>query len=112
LIDAYRWIDKLSALESPHWGDMLITLKGRQMRLLSCFLALTLSTSAVLAADVGPLSPGAPAGVKRAQWSGNTILYVALGAAAIAGIAIAASSGDGAAPTPAPPATTTTTTTV
>ena len=80
------------------------------MRLLSSFLALTLSTSAVLAADVGLLSPGAPAGVKRAQESGNTLLYVALGAAAIAGIAIAVSQDDDAAPTPAPPATTTTTT--
>jgi hypothetical protein len=80
------------------------------MRLLSSFLVLALSTSAVLAADVGPLSPGVPAGVKRAQMSGNTILYVALGAGAIAGIAIAASSGDDAKPTPAPPTTTTTTT--
>ena len=79
------------------------------MRLLSSFLALTLSTSAVLAADVGPLSPGAPAGVKHAQESDNTILYVAIGAAVIAGIAIAASSGDDAAPTPAPPTTTTST---
>jgi len=80
------------------------------MRLLSSFLALTLSTSAVLAADVGPLSPGAPAGVKRAQTSDNTILYVGLGAGVIAVIAIAASGDDDAAPTPAPPATTTTTT--
>jgi len=81
------------------------------MRLLSSFLALALSTSAVMAADVGPLSPGAPAGVKKAAMEGNTLLYIALGAGAIAGIAIAASSGDDAAPTPAPPATTTTTTT-
>jgi hypothetical protein len=82
------------------------------MRLISSFLALTLSTSAVLAADAGQLSPGAPAGVKRAQMEGNTILYVAIGAAAIAGIAIAASSGDDASPTPAPPTTTTATGTV
>jgi hypothetical protein len=82
------------------------------MRLISSFLALALSTSAVLAADVGQLSPGAPAGVKRAQMEGNTILYVAIGAAAIAGIAIAASSGDDASPTPAPPTTTTATGTV
>jgi hypothetical protein len=54
------------------------------MRLLSALMALALSTSAVLAADVGPLSPGAPAGVKRAQASDNTILYAALGAGAIA----------------------------
>lgn len=80
------------------------------MRLLSSFLALTLTASAALAAD--PLPPGAPAGVKAAQMEGNTILYVALGAAAIAGIAVAVSSGDDAAPTPAPPATTTSTGTV
>ena len=82
------------------------------MRLISSFLALALSTSAVLAADGTPLSPGAPAGVKRAQMEGNTLLYVAIGAAAIAGIAIAASSGDDASPTPAPPTTTTSTGTV
>jgi hypothetical protein len=83
------------------------------MRLTSAFLALTLSTSAALAADVRPLSPGMPAGVKHAQeiGEGNTLLYIALGAAVIAGIAIAASSDDNAAPTPAPSTTTTTTTT-
>jgi hypothetical protein len=82
------------------------------MRLISCFLALALSTSAALAGDVGPLAPGAPAGVKHAQDVGsNTILYVALGAAAIAGIAIAASSGDDAKPSPAPSTIATTTTT-
>jgi hypothetical protein len=82
------------------------------MRLLSSFLALTLSASAALAGDVGPLSPGAPAGVKRAQISGETALYIALGVGVIAGIAIAASDGDDAKITPAPPTTTTTTGTV
>jgi hypothetical protein len=82
------------------------------MRLLSSFLALALSTSTVLAANIGPLSPGAPAGVKRAQMDDNTILYVALGAAIIAGIAVAATSGDDSPANPAPPTTTTTTTTV
>jgi len=82
------------------------------MRLLSSFLALALSTSAALAGDVGTLSPGTPAGVKHAQEIGhNTILYVLLGAAAIAGIAVAASSGSNAAPAAAAPTTTTTTTT-
>ena len=79
------------------------------MRLLSSFLALALSTSAALAGDVGPLSPGAPAGVKRAQASDNTVLYVLLGAAVVAGIAVAASSGSDASPTPAAPTTTTST---
>jgi hypothetical protein len=82
------------------------------MRLLSSFLALTLSTSAVLAADVSPLSPGAPAGVKGAQISGQTVLYAGLGAGLIAIIAIAASGDDDAAPTPAPPTTATSTGTV
>ena len=78
------------------------------MRLLSSFLALTLATSTALAAEVGPLSPGAPAGVKRAQTSDNTLLYIAGGAAVIAGIAIAVSQDDDTSPTPAPPTTTTT----
>jgi hypothetical protein len=79
------------------------------MRLLSSFLALALSTSAALAGDVGPLSPGAPAGVKQAQMSDNTLLYVVLGAAVVAGIAVAASSGSDAAPAAPSPTTTTTT---
>jgi len=78
----------------------------------SGILALALSASGVLAAgsDV-PLAPGHPAGLKQAEgMSGNTILYVALGAGAIAGIALAVS-GDDAAPAKAPTTTTTTTTT-
>jgi hypothetical protein len=87
---------------------------GHNMRLLSSFLALALSTSAALAADVGPLSPGAPAGVKHAQdYDSNTTLYILLGAAAVAGIAVAASSGGGSsAPAAAPPVVATTTSTV
>jgi hypothetical protein len=57
------------------------------MRISSTFVALALSTSAALAADVGPLPPGAPAGVKHAQSSDNTILYSVLGAGAVAFIA-------------------------
>lgn len=81
------------------------------MRLISCVLALTLSASAALAGDLGPLPAGAPAGVKRAEMSDNTLIYLGVGAAVIAGIAIAASSGDDAAPAPAPTTTVTTTTT-
>lgn len=82
------------------------------MRLISLALAFSLTTSAAFAGNAGPLSVGAPAGVKQAQMEGNTVLYVLLGAAVIAGIAIAASSGsNGSPPTPAPPATTTTSTT-
>ena len=63
------------------------------MRLLSTFVALALSTSAALAGDVGPLSPGAPAGVKNAQAGDNTILYSVLGAGAVAYIAYVISNG-------------------
>jgi N-acetylneuraminic acid mutarotase len=79
------------------------------MRLVSPFIALALFTSSALAADVSPLSPGTPAGVKKAAMEGNTLLYVGLGAAAIAVIAIVASDGDDAKVTPAPPTTTTST---
>ena len=63
------------------------------MRLLSSFLVLALSTSAALAGDMGPLSPGTAAGVKHAQASGNIVLWGAVGAAAIAGFAIALTGG-------------------
>ena len=82
------------------------------MRILSPFLALALALSAstAIAADVAPLSPGAPAGVKPAQDVGvgnNTWLYVGIGAAVIAGIVLAASGGDDDEVTPVVPATTT-----
>jgi len=54
------------------------------MRISSTIVALALSTSAALAADLGPLPPGAPAGVKHAQSSDNTIIYSVLGAGALA----------------------------
>ena len=74
------------------------------MRLLSCFLAFALSTSAALAGD--PLSPGAPAGVKRAQMSDSTILYGALGVGAVAGFIVALTSGSNSGPAQAAPTTT------
>ena len=58
------------------------------MRLLSSLLALALSASAVMAGEVAPLSPGHPAGVKRAQAENNMPLYVLAGTAVLAGIAI------------------------
>lgn len=76
------------------------------MRLLSSFLALALSTSAALAGDVGPLSPGAPAGVKRAQMSESNILYAALGVGAIAGFVVALTNGSNSGPVVAAPSTT------
>ena len=63
------------------------------MRLLSSFMALALSASAAMAGDLGPLSPGAPAGVKQAQQSDNTILYSVLGAGAVAFIGVVVSNG-------------------
>ena len=74
------------------------------MRLLPSFLALALSTSAALAGD--PLSPGAPAGVKRAQMSDSTILYGALGVGAVAGFIVALTSGSNSGPVQAAPTTT------
>jgi|GEM_PF-4633399 len=74
------------------------------MRLLSSFLALALSTSAALAGD--PLSPGAAAGVKRAQQSDNIILYGALGAGAVAGFIVALTSGSNSGPVQVAPTTT------
>jgi hypothetical protein len=76
------------------------------MRLLSTFLALALTTSTALAGDVGPLSPGAPAGVKRAQMSDSTILYAALGVGAIAGFVVALTSGSNSGPAVSAPTTT------
>ena len=77
-----------------------------------CLLVSFLVSSVAQAADVGPLAVGKPAGVRHAQDVGlgdNTLLYVALGAAVIAGIAIAASSGDDNKPTQQQVTTTTTT---
>ena len=78
----------------------------------SSLLVSFLLSSVAHAADVGALAPGKPAGVRQAQDVGedNTLLYVALGAAAIAVIAIAASSGDDSKPVQAPVASTTGTT--
>jgi hypothetical protein len=75
------------------------------MRLLSSFLALALSTSGALAADVSPLSPGTPAGVKQAQMDGPP-LYILAGAGALAiGIALIASDHSNGAPTGGPSGT-------
>lgn len=74
------------------------------MRLLSSFLALALCTSAALAGE--PLSPGAPAGVKRAQMKDSTILYGLLGVGAVAGFIVALTSGNNSGPAVAAPSTT------
>ena len=76
------------------------------MRLLSSLFALALSTSTALAGDISPLSPGAPAGVKRAQTSDSTVLYALLGAGAVAGFIVALTSGSNSGPAVAAPTTT------
>lgn len=72
------------------------------MRLLSTFVALALSASTAMAGDLGPLSPGAPAGVKHAQESDNTVLFSVLGAGAVAAIAFVVSSGGSTTLSPVP----------
>lgn len=74
------------------------------MKLLTSVLALTLSVSAALAGE--PLSPGAPAGIKKAQASDSTLLYGALGAGAIGGFIVALTSGSNSGPAVAAPTTT------
>ena len=76
------------------------------MRLLSSVLALALSVSAALAGEVGSLSPGSPAGIKKAQLSDCSILYGALGAGAIAGFVVALTSGSNSGPAVSAPTTT------
>ena len=80
------------------------------MRLLSTFMALALSASTAMAGDLGPLPPGAPAGVKHAQEADNTILFGVLGAGAVALIAYAVAQGGSTTLSPQvvqPPSTTT-----
>lgn len=81
------------------------------MRLISAALALTLTSSAALAADTGHLAAGAPAGVKQAQESNGKIVAFGLGALALGVIIAALSQDDDTPATPAAPTTTTTTTT-
>jgi len=59
-------------------------------------LATSLVSSAVLAAEVGPLSPGKPAGVKQAELS--TTSWVLIGTGAVAAIAIGVASSSNGAP--------------
>ncbi len=63
-------------------------------------LSSTLIASAALAADVGPLAPGKPAGVKQAQV--GTTGWVLIGAGVFAAIAIAVASDSNGSPTKGP----------
>ena len=79
------------------------------MRIVSLVLALTLSASAAMAGELSPLTPGTPAGLKRAQTTGQTMFYAALAAGVLTVIAVAASGDDAAPAVVAAPATTTST---
>jgi hypothetical protein len=62
--------------------------------LISTALALALTTSSLAAAEIGPLAPGKPAGVKKAEYEGDPTLLIVLGVAIAIGIAVAVSSGN------------------
>ncbi len=64
--------------------------------LISAILAACLSATGVMAdgaGAVGPLAPGKPAGVVKAQSGDNTILYILGAGVVIAGIVLVASNG-------------------
>jgi hypothetical protein len=63
---------------------------------LAVALSSTLIASTALAADVGPLAPGKPAGVKQAEMSTTT--WVLIGTGVIAAIAIGVASGSNGSP--------------
>ena len=80
------------------------------MRILTAIaLSSALTASAAMAADVGPLAPGKPAGVKQAEL--NTTTWVLLGAGAITAIAIGVASSSNGRPTSGPTNLAVTTTT-
>ena len=70
-------------------------------RIFSTLLALTLSVSGALAADTapGPLAPGKPAGVKKAQAENTTLLWLLGAGLVIGGIALVATNGSDKTPT-------------
>ena len=59
------------------------------MRVAAAFLAALLSTAAAQAGEsAGPLIPGKPAGVQKAQTSDQTILYIMGAGLVVGGIAL------------------------
>jgi hypothetical protein len=77
---------------------------------LAVALSSTLIASTALAADVGPLAPGKPAGVKQAEMSTTT--WVLIGTGVIAAIAIGVASGSNGSPLNGPQNLAVTTTTI
>jgi len=78
--------------------------------LIAIVLSSALIASAAMAADVGPLAPGKPAGVKNAELSTTT--WVLLGTAGLAAIVIGVASGSNGTPPSGPTNVAVTTTTV
>ena len=62
--------------------------------LIAAAVALALTTGSLAAAEVGPLAPGKPAGVKKAEYEGDPTLLIVLGVAVAVGIAVAVSNGN------------------
>jgi hypothetical protein len=60
--------------------------------LIAAVLSTTLIASAALAADLGPLAPGKPAGVKQAEMETTTWVLIGLGVVAAVAIGVASSS--------------------
>jgi hypothetical protein len=73
-------------------------------------LSSTLIASTALAAEVGPLAPGKPAGVKQAQL--NTTAWVLIGTGVVAAIAIGVASSSNGSPVTGPQNLAVTTTTI
>jgi hypothetical protein len=73
-------------------------------------LSSTLIASSALAADVGPLAPGKPAGVKQAEMT--TTAWVLVGVAVASAIAIGVASGSNGSPLSGPTNIAVTTTTI
>lgn len=80
------------------------------MRILTAIiLSSALVASNAMAGDVGPLAPGKPAGVKKAEMSTTT--WVLLGSAAVVAIAVGVASGSNGSPVNGPTNVAVTTTT-
>ncbi len=60
--------------------------------LIAVALSTTLIASTAFAADVGPLAPGKPAGVKQAELTTTTWVLIGVGAVAAIAIGVASSS--------------------
>jgi hypothetical protein len=87
------------------WEEFLMRI------LIAAALAASLFTTNLFAGEtVGPLAPGKAAGVKQAQETDHTILWIALGGVALAGVLAMASNGKGSTSAAAPAAAVTTTT--